>query len=89
MNWQLGSILFFVKGVPPLCLTLHAAKHIAICEPSLKGKQVRQYFLDCEKKAKATIDYSKPETLEEILRHLKQQIKHNENVVTTNGVKHA
>ncbi|WP_039761541.1 antA/AntB antirepressor family protein [Bartonella queenslandensis] len=69
-------------------LTLNAAKHIAICEPSLKGKKVRQYFLECEKKAKAKIDYSKPETLEEILRHLKQQIKHNENVVTTNGVKH-
>ncbi|WP_273790029.1 antA/AntB antirepressor family protein [Bartonella sp. ML70XJBT] len=79
------------RGCPSkdYALTLNAAKHIAICEPNFKGKQVRQYFLDCEKKAKATIDYSKPETLEEILRHLKQQIKHNENVVTTNGVKHA
>lgn len=31
-------------------LTLDTAKHIAICEPGLKGKQVREYFLECEKK---------------------------------------
>ncbi|MBX4336452.1 antA/AntB antirepressor family protein [Bartonella raoultii] len=70
-------------------LTLDTAKHIAICEPGLKGKQVREYFLKCEKKANSKIDYSNPETLENFLRHLEAQIKHNENVVTKNGVKHA
>ncbi|WP_375630455.1 MULTISPECIES: antA/AntB antirepressor family protein [unclassified Bartonella] len=70
-------------------LTLDTAKHIAICELGLKGKQVREYFLKCEKKANSKIDYSNPETLEDFLKHLRQQIKHNENVVTMNGVKHA
>ncbi|MCZ2159311.1 antA/AntB antirepressor family protein [Bartonella sp. 220] len=63
-------------------LTLDMAKHIAICEASPKGKQVRKYFLECEKKAKPQIDYSNPETLEEFLKHLRKQIKHNENACT-------
>lgn len=70
-------------------LTLNAAKHISICEPNLKGKQIRKYFLECEKKAKTQIDYSNPETLEEFLKHLRKQIKHNENTITKNGVQHA
>jgi phage anti-repressor protein len=34
-------------------LTLEAAKHFSMMERSEKGKQARQYFIDCEKKLKS------------------------------------
>ena len=39
-------------------LTIETGKELAMVENNEKGRQVRRYFIECEKRAKAPIDYA-------------------------------
>jgi anti-repressor protein len=53
------------RTISDYSLTIETAKHISMASRSEKGKTVRKYFIECEKKAKSlTI----PQTLPEALR---------------------
>lgn len=49
-------------------LTIDAAKHVAMMSGTDKGYQVREYFLECERRAKAQPAPAIPQTLPEALR---------------------
>lgn len=57
-------------------LTIDMAKEIAMLQRSDKGKQARQYFLECEKKLSKAL----PQTYKEALTALVEQIEYNEQV---------
>lgn len=56
------------KGRPRIeyFITLDMAKELSMVERTAKGKQARQYFIDCEKRAQAVPQI--PQTLSEALR---------------------
>ena len=56
---QKGENLFGGRPSMDYHLTLEAGKHIAMLSGTDKGFEVREYFLECEKKAQAPIDATK------------------------------
>jgi len=63
-------------------LTLDTAKHLAMIQRNQKGKEVRDYFIQCEK------EFNKPMTVEETLKHNAMLIEqlHNKVIVLEDKV---
>ncbi|ALE02888.1 antA/AntB antirepressor family protein [Bartonella ancashensis] len=66
-------------------LTLDMAKELAMVERNEKGKQARQYFIECEQRAKQIaapcVDYSSPEAVLGVLTYLKSENERKDNVI--------
>ncbi|WP_142417280.1 antA/AntB antirepressor family protein [Bartonella massiliensis] len=66
-------------------LTLNMAKELAMVERNDKGKQARQYFIECEKRAKQVaapqIDYSSPKAMIGFLNYLQGQIDQKDSMI--------
>ncbi|WP_022708925.1 antA/AntB antirepressor family protein [Bartonella bovis] len=65
-------------------LTLDMAKELAMIERNEKGKQARQYFIECERKAKqitpSQIDYSNPQVILGVFTYLKNENERKDHI---------
>lgn len=65
-------------------LTIDCAKEISMLQRSEKGKQARQYFIECEKIASGSTQVlHPPQTYSEALRELADKSEENEQLKTT------
>ncbi|AQX31000.1 antA/AntB antirepressor family protein [Bartonella schoenbuchensis] len=66
-------------------LTLEMAKELAMIERNEKGKQARQYFIECERKTKQMtppqIDYSDPQVILGVFTHLKNESERKDHII--------
>ncbi|WP_375667078.1 MULTISPECIES: antA/AntB antirepressor family protein, partial [unclassified Bartonella] len=66
-------------------LTLSVAKELSMLENNKKGKQARQYFIECERRAKQVvtpqIDYSSPQAMIGFLNYLQGQISQKDTII--------
>ncbi|WP_142417230.1 antA/AntB antirepressor family protein [Bartonella massiliensis] len=66
-------------------LTLEMAKELSMVERNEQGKKARQYFIECEKRAKQVavpqIDYSSPKAMIGFLNYLQGQIDQKDSII--------
>ncbi len=64
-------------------ITLNMAKELAMVENNDKGKQARQYFIECERKLRETQAKLAPKTYVEALRTLADEVEAHEQTKQT------
>ena len=64
-------------------ITLDMAKELAMVERTEKGKQARQYFIECERKLRETQAKLAPKTYVEALRTLADEVEAHEQTKQT------
>ncbi|WP_208432149.1 antA/AntB antirepressor family protein [Bartonella doshiae] len=66
-------------------LTLDMAKHLSMIERNDKGHEAREYFIECERRAKQVvtpqIDYSSPQVMLGVLTHLKNENERKDIII--------
>ena len=66
-------------------LSLDMAKEVAMLSRCEEGKRVRQYFLECERKAKEAprvmIDFTDPKVLLGVVHHLQEQVAAKDQII--------
>ncbi|EJF76654.1 Phage anti-repressor protein [Candidatus Bartonella washoeensis] len=67
-------------------LTLDMAKHLSMIERNEKGHQAREYFIECERRAKQIttpqIDYASPQVMLGVLTHLKNENERKDIIIS-------
>lgn len=69
------------QNVYDFILKIDCAKELSMVENNEKGKQIRRYFIECEKKLKQTLQQPQlPTTYKEALQQLLIQVEENEKL---------
>ena len=85
---QMGENLSGGRPAKEYVVTIDIAKHLAMIEMTDKGRQVREYFIECEKQLKQIQPQFKlPQTYKEALIELVNQIEVNEQLQIDNQEK--